>query len=251
MFIFSPLEAYYVTPIIASNAKLFSYYYLTLTNYTFIFICTFIILIIICKIFMSKYNISYINNWQCVIESIYMFVITLITENIGKDGWVYFPLIFTIFLLIVFSNLVGLIPYTIVITSHLIITEAMALMIFVTCIWIGLYVHGVHFFSFFRPKNSPIALAPILIIIEFISFMFRPISLSVRLFANIMAGHTLLKIIMNFIWIIFDKISIFPALVPFVLLTVLIGLELLVAVLQAYVFTILMCIYIKDVIQLH
>jgi ATP synthase subunit 6 len=251
MFIFSPLESYYVTPIIISKTTLFTYYYLTLTNYSLMFIFIILALLIFTKVILSRYNISYINNWQTVLISLYLFVINLITENMGSKGWIYFPLIFTIFLLILFSNLIGLLPYTLAVTSHLVITEVMALMIFITCIWIGLYVHGVHFFSFFRPKNSPIALAPILIIIEFISFMFRPISLSVRLFANIMAGHTLLKIIMNFIWIIFDNSGFLPALVPFILLTVLMGLELLVAVLQAYVFTILMCIYIKDVIELH
>lgn len=251
MFIFSPLESYYVMPVIAINAKLSSYYYLTLTNYTVIFLCTFIGFVIMSKIFLSKYNTFYTNNWQYILESLYLFVIDLITKNISKDGWVFFPLIFTMFIFIMLSNLIGLIPYTIVITSHILITVAMALTVFITCIFIGLYIHGLHFFSFFKPQGTPIGLVFILIAIEFISFMFRPISLSVRLFANIMAGHTLLKIIINFIWIIFDQISIFPALVPFALVVVLIGLELLVAVLQAYVFTILVCIYIKDVIQLH
>ena len=165
----------------------------------------------------------------------------------------FFPLILFLFLLILTCNLLGMIPYSYTLTSHLLITFFFALVSFVIINTISIYLHGINFLNLFLPAGSPILLAPLLIPIEFISYVFRVISLSVRLFANMMAGHTLLKVIVGFSWGMLAGggflfiIHFFPLMVIFLL----IGLEVGVAIIQAYIFTILTCIYLSDGIHLH
>ena len=160
---------------------------------------------------------------------------------------------FTLFTFILISNLIGLVPYSFTSTSHLIVTFFLAAMTFIGINIIGGQTHGVHFFSLFFPPGSPLGLAPLLIPIEIVSYIFRPISLSVRLFANMMAGHTLLKVIGGFAWNMMSSSGLLfiAHFVPIFVLILLMGLELGVAIVQAYVFIILTCIYLSDAISLH
>jgi F-type H+-transporting ATPase subunit a len=184
--------------------------------------------------------------WQSAAELSYEFIANMIRDNVGSAGRPYFPFVFSLFMFVLFGNVIGMIPYSFTYTSHIIVTFAMALFIFVGVTLIGLARHGLHFFSFFAPKGMPLALQLILIPIEVLSYVIRPMTLSVRLFANMMAGHTMLLIFSGFV-VALGILGVFPlALNIFFIL-----LELLVAVLQAYVFTILTCIYLNDAIHLH
>ena len=184
--------------------------------------------------------------WQLLAELSYQFIAKMVADNIGKEGRSYFPLIFSIFIFVLFGNLLGMIPYTFTFTSHIAVTLTMALLIFIMVTLIAFFKHGMKFFSFFLPEGVPIILAPLMIAIEVISYFTRPFSLSVRLFANMMAGHTLLKVIGGFV----VPLGIF-GFVPVAGLVAVMGLEFLIAFLQAYIFTILTCIYINDAIHLH
>jgi F-type H+-transporting ATPase subunit a len=184
--------------------------------------------------------------WQLLAELSYQFIAKMVTDNIGKEGRSYFPLIFSIFIFVLFGNLLGMIPYSFTFTSHIAVTLTMALLIFIMVTLIAFFKHGMKFFSFFLPEGVPIILAPLMIAIEVISYFTRPFSLSVRLFANMMAGHTLLKVIGGFV----VPLGIF-GFVPVAGLVAVMGLEFLIAFLQAYIFTILTCIYINDAIHLH
>lgn len=183
---------------------------------------------------------------QSVSELCYEFVANLIRDTIGNEGRRYFPLIFTVFMFILFGNMLGMIPYSFTFTSQIIVTFAMAMVVFVGVTVLGFVKHGAHFFSFFVPPGAPIWMWPLLIPIEIISYLSRPVSLSVRLFANMLAGHTLLKVIAGFVALM----GVFGVL-PLALVVALTGLEILIAFLQAYVFTILTCLYINDALHLH
>jgi len=194
------------------------------------------------------------NNWQIILETLYEVIAQLLFDNISTKGEIYFPFIITIFLFIMFSNLIGLVPYSFTITSHIIITFTLSLTIFIGVNIISISIYKLKMLSLFIPANTSIGLAFLLVPIEFISYIFKPISLGVRLFANLMAGHTLLKVIVGFSWtmvllnnIVLSILHVFPLLV----LILLFGLELGVALIQAYVFTILSCIYLNESINLH
>jgi F-type H+-transporting ATPase subunit a len=184
--------------------------------------------------------------WQLLAELSYQFIARMVSDNIGKEGRAYFPLIFSIFMFVLFGNLIGMIPYSFTFTSHIAVTLTMSIVIFLMVTIIAFIKHGFKFFSFFLPAGVPIILSPLMIAIEVISYFTRPFSLSVRLFANMMAGHTLLKVIGGFV----IPLGIFGV-VPIAGLVAVIGLEFLIAFLQAYIFTILTCIYINDAIHLH
>ena len=193
------------------------------------------------------------NNWQVLLETVYETVSQLLFDNINIKGEKYFPFISVLFFFILSVNLVGLIPYSFTITSHLIITFSFSFAIFIGVNIICINIHKVEILSLFIPSNTSFGLALLLVPIEFVSYMFKPISLGVRLFANLMAGHTLLKVIVGFSWsmlLLENIISIFHF-VPLLVLVILMGLELGVALIQAYVFIILTCIYLNDSINLH
>jgi len=183
---------------------------------------------------------------QCLIEMSYEFVANMIKENVGKEGKKYFPFVASIFFFVLFGNLLGMIPYSFTFTSQLIVTFGLASLVFITVTIIGFLCHGVKFLKFFMPEGAPILLAPILIPIELISYLSRPVSLSVRLFANMMAGHTMLKV-----FAMFTVLLGMYGVSTILLNTVLIGFEILVAFLQAYVFSILTCLYLSDAIHMH
>jgi F-type H+-transporting ATPase subunit a len=184
--------------------------------------------------------------WQLIAEMSYSFIAKMLSDTVGKEGRPYFPFVFTLFFFVLLGNMFGLLPYSFTYTSHIIVTFAMAAFIFVSVTLIGIIRHRVQFFSFFLPHGVPILMAPLLIPIEIISYLSRPISLSVRLFANMMAGHTLLKVVAGFV----IPLGIFGVL-PVAGLVAVTALELLIAFLQAYIFTVLTCIYIADAVHLH
>lgn len=192
------------------------------------------------------------NNWQLLLESIYEVVSQLVFDNLNEEGEKYFPFISVIFTFILFNNLIGLVPYSFTVTSHLIVTFILSFSIFIGVISICVNNHGVQMFSIFLPANTSFFLALLLVPIELISYVFKPISLGVRLFANLMAGHTLLKVIVGFSWsmLMLENYMFIMHVFPLLVLVILMGLELGVAVIQAYVFTVLMCIYLNESINI-
>ncbi len=185
--------------------------------------------------------------WQSMAEMSYEFVANLLRDTVGNEGRKYFPFVFSLFMFILFGNMLGMIPYSFTFTSHVIVTFAMALTVFIGVTILGFIKHGIHFFSFFVPPGVSVILWPLMIPIEVISYLSRPISLAVRLFANLTAGHTMLKVFAGFV----VSLGIVGGFLPFAFVVALTGLELLIAFLQAYVFTILTCFYINDAIHLH
>ena len=185
--------------------------------------------------------------WQSMVELSYEFVAKMVRENVGTEGMRYFPFVFTLFMFILFCNLIGLVPFTFTVTSHIIVTFVMAAVVFIGVTVIGIVRHGRHFLSLFVPAGVPIFLLPLIVVIEFLSYLTRPISLSVRLFANMMAGHTMLKVFAGFV----IGLGIWLGWLPLAFIVALTALELVIAILQAYVFAILTCIYLNDAINLH
>ncbi len=188
---------------------------------------------------------------QFIGESLYRFVAQMIKENIGEEGMPYLPYVMSLFLFLLMGNSLGMIPYGFTFTSHIIVTFTLAMVVFVGVTILGFIKHGTHFFRLFCPEGTPIYIMPLLVPVEIMSYFTRPVSLSVRLFANMMAGHAMLKIFAGFV-IILAGTSLFPvAILPFAVSLAVVGFEFLVAFLQAYVFTVLTCIYLNDAIHLH
>jgi F-type H+-transporting ATPase subunit a len=183
---------------------------------------------------------------QAMGELFYEFIANMIRDNVGSGGKKFFPFIFTLFIFTLFGNILGMLPYGYTFTSQIAVTFFMAMVVFLGVTLIGLFKHGLHFFSLFFPHGAPLFTAPILIPIEVVSYLSRPISLSVRLFANMTVGHVLLKVLAGFVVALG-----FFGFVPLVVLVAITALELLVALLQAYIFTILCCIYLNDALHLH
>lgn len=190
--------------------------------------------------------------WQTCFELVYETVSQLVYDNLNSEGEKYLPYISTLFIFILLNNLIGLVPYSFTVTSHLIVTFTLSLSLFIGIIIIGCQRHKIKMLSVFLPANSSFFLALLLVPIELISYIFKPISLGVRLFANLMAGHTLLKVIVGFSWslLMLEDILSVVHIVPLLILILLMGLELGVALIQAYVFTVLTCIYLNDSINL-
>jgi F-type H+-transporting ATPase subunit a len=189
---------------------------------------------------------------QSAAELSYEFVASMVRSTAGAEGMKFFPFVFTIFMFVLTLNLFGLIPYGFTVTSHIIITAALALMVFFTVLSYGLIRHGLHFFNLFVPKGVPIYILPMIIAIEILSFISRPISHSVRLFANMLAGHIALKVFAGFIILLggaLGAVGWAGGVLPFGMIVALTALELLVAFLQAYVFAVLTCIYLNDAIH--
>jgi len=185
---------------------------------------------------------------QSVAEISYEFVATTIRSTAGSEGMKFFPLVFSLFMFILVVNVIGLIPYTFTVTSHIIITVSLALLVFLTVVVYGFYKHGLHFFKLFVPSGIPIYILPLVTFIEVLSFLSRPVSHSVRLFANMLAGHITLKVFAGFVGMLgaLGALGWAGAVLPLAMTVALTALELLVAFLQAYVFAILTCIYLND-----
>jgi|TARA_B100001964_G_scaffold200510_1_gene227523 F-type H+-transporting ATPase subunit a len=184
---------------------------------------------------------------QLLTEISYTFVFKMISDTIGSKGKPYFPFIFSLFMFILFCNMLGMLPYAFTVTSHIIVTFALAATIFIGVTVIGFIKHGLRYLKLFVPSGVPLVLLPFIVIIEIISYLSRPLSLSVRLFANMMAGHTMLKVFGGFV----ISLGIIGGWLPLSFSVALTGLEILIAFLQAYVFAILTCIYLNDALNLH
>ncbi|HEX6441843.1 MAG TPA: F0F1 ATP synthase subunit A [Stellaceae bacterium] len=208
---------------------------------------TIAVVLISALVFLSTRRAALVpNRWQSATEMLYEFVADMVDTNAGHGAEPFFPFVFTLFTFILFANLLGLIPYSFTVTSHIIVTFALAAIVFIGVTIIGIVKHGAHFLRLFVPEGVPIVLLLLLVPIELLSYCIRPFTLSIRLFANMLAGHTMLAIFGGFaasIWI--------AAIVPLGINIALVGLELLVAVLQAYVFAILTCLYLRDALHLH
>jgi F-type H+-transporting ATPase subunit a len=184
---------------------------------------------------------------QLLAELSYTFVSKMISDTAGSKAKPYFAFIFSIFMFVLFSNMFGMIPYTFTVTSHIIVTFMLATFIFIGITIIGFIKHGLRYLKLFVPSGVPVVLLPLIVVIEVISYLSRPISLSVRLFANMMAGHTMMKVFGGFV----ISLGIIGGWLPLSFSVALTGLEILVAFLQAYVFAILTCIYLNDALNLH
>ena len=184
---------------------------------------------------------------QSIAELSYEYIANMVRENLGEEGMKYFPWVFTIFIFILTLNLLGLIPHSFTVTSHIIVTFAFAAMVWITVTLIGFARHGVRYLRLFVPEGIPFWLMPVIVPIEIISYLIRPISHSVRLFANMMAGHTMLKVFAGFV----VGLGLIGGWAPLAFLVAFTGLEFLVAFLQALIFTVLTCIYLNDALNMH
>ena len=244
----SPLSQFEVKTIIPIEA--FGYD-ISFTNSSLAMLIT--VLLVVLFMYIGSRNLSVIpSRGQTVLESTYEFIAGMIGDNIGQEGMKYFSFIFSLFLFILIGNLLGMFPYSFTWTSHIIVTFAIAFFIFIGVTMIAIYKHGLlKFMSFFAPSGVPKPMLILLVPIEIISYLSRPVSLSVRLCANMMAGHTLLKVIGGFVFVLGANTFIIGGVLPLAFLVALTGLEIVIAFLQAYVFAILTCLYINDAIHLH
>ena len=249
-FFLSPLEQFLVYKIISFS--LFKNDF-SFTNSSFFALIAFFLFLFFFNAICS--NAKFVpKNWQIVIETFYEFIyFNIVSENIKKNGSLYFPILFCIFFFILFCNLLGMIPFAFTVTSHIVVTLGFALSFFIGINIIGIKKHGLHMLSLFLPAGAPLILAPLLVFIEMVSYLFRVISLSLRLFANMMSGHCLLKILAGFAWTMLSAGGVLSImhLVPLIIIFAIIGLECGIAFLQAYVFTLLLCVYLNDAISLH
>ena len=250
----SPLEQFEILPVFSLYMGGLDF---SITNEAVIlFLIFFFTITFFSSAFKQSDSTLYVvpHRWQVIIEIVYKMVLSMISDNIsGSKGQFFFPLVFSIFFYVASLNLIGLVPYSFTLTSHLVVTFAFAFFIFFAFNIICVRTHGLAFFSLFLPSGTSFALALLLVPIEVISYVFKPVSLSIRLFANMMAGHTLLKVIAGFAWTLAASSGIlfFVHYLPLLVLFPLFGLELGVALIQSFVFVILLCIYLNDAINLH
>lgn len=205
------------------------------------------------RISLHIHSTLYNNNFSYFFYKLFVFVKDIVKENLSVKYIKFLPLIFYLFLFIFFSNMVGMVPYSFTVTSHIMVTFTVAFAFFWGINLLGIRKHGFHFLGLFLPGGSPIMIAPFLVIIELVSYIARVFSLSIRLFANLMSGHTLLKILSNFGWLMLSNFGfwVLAAFIPIGIVFAVTGLEIAIAFLQAYVFTILICIYLNDSLNLH
>lgn len=250
LFINSPLEQFEVTNLISITAPIFGYLNLTLSN---LGLYSIIILLLIIGLHIISNNDNKIlpSKWSIAIESVFTSINSMVREQLGKE--IYLPFIYSLFFFILISNLIGNIPYSFTITTSIIVTIGLSFTILTGVTILGLYIHKLHFFSYFVPSGTPLALVPLLVLIETISYLARALSLGIRLFANMVAGHSLLKILSGLLYQLFNSgiVIAILTLIPFALFLALCGLELAVSIIQSYVFVLLVMSYIKDAIYLH
>ena len=238
----SPLEQFEIVPYLnikTSNVDL------SFTNSSLAMIITVLFITLFLTLTVNPRSIVP-TRMHMVSELCYNFIAQLLKDTVGDEGRKYFPIVFSIFMFVLIGNMVGMIPYSFTFTSHIIVTFALAAVVFIGVTVLAFIKHGMHFFSFFVIPGLPWYMLPLLIPIEVISYLSRPISLSVRLFANMLAGHTLLKVFAGFV-----VAMGFAGVLPLAFIVALTGLEILIAFLQAYVFAILTCLYINDALHLH
>lgn len=248
----SPLEQFEVVSFINISAPILGYFNLALTN---LGLYSLIVLFLVLGLHLAGNNEGKLvpSLWSISLESSYASIHSMVRSQIGSSNERYLPFIYSLFFFILVSNLVGNVPYSYSLTTSIIVSLGLSFTIFIGVTILGLYKHQIHFFSFFIPAGTPLGLVPLLVLIEFISYIARAFSLGVRLFANLVAGHTLLKILSGLLTKLFTSgiLVFFITLIPFGIFVALCGLELAVSVIQAYVFCILTSSYLKDAIDLH
>ncbi len=251
-FINSPLEQFEVLPFISVKAPIFGDFNLSLTNLGFYRILVTFLILALHIVANNSFKLIP-SKWSIALESAYASVQGMVKDQIGYTNEIYTPFIYSLFFFIIIANLTGNVPYSFTVTTSIIVSIGLSVMIFIGVTTLGLQIHGVHFFSYFIPSGTPLVLVPMLVLIELISYMARAVSLGVRLFANMVAGHTLLKILSTFLYKLFTGTILVAVLtlIPFAIFVRLIGLELAVSIIQAYVFSVLTCSYLKDRIELH
>lgn len=251
--VFSPLDQFKIAPLITFQ---FAGIDLSITNFFLASLLTLFVLQSFVFLIKEPTTNSFFvipTGWQNLIEKIYGLVSQLLSDIITTGSEKYFPFAIVIFMFILTNNLIGMVPYSFTTTSHITLTFFMSFSIFVAMNIIGFQKHGIEFFSLFLPSNTGFFLALILVPIELISFIAKPVSLGVRLFINLMAGHSLLKVIVGFSWnmLLVENLKAIAFLIPLAVLVILMGLELGVALIQAYVFITLTAIYLNDSEALH
>jgi len=239
----SPLEQFEITPFVHFEVGSVD---LAFTNSSLAMVITIAVITLFLTLSVNTRSIIP-SRLQLISELSYGFIAQLLKDTVGKQGRKYFPFVFTIFMFVLIGNMVGMLPYSFTFTSHIIVTFALAAIVFIGVTILGFAKHGIHFFSFFVIPGLPWYMLPLLIPIEVISYLSRPISLSVRLFANMLAGHTLIKVFAMFV----ITMPFYSGVLPLAFIVALTGLEILIAFLQAYVFAILTCLYINDALHLH
>jgi F-type H+-transporting ATPase subunit a len=250
LLIHSPLEQFEVINLLGLNAPIFGYFNLTLTNLGLYSILVFILVLGFHSITNNDVKLLP-SSWSILLETLFASIHSMVREQIGKE--IYLPFIYSLFFFILFANLIGIVPYSFTMTTSAIICISLSMTIFISVTILGLSIHKLHFFSYFIPSGTPLGLVPMLVLIELISYLSRAGSLGIRLLANICGGHILLKILSSFLFKMFTSsfIILMIALIPFPIFIAIIGLEFAICFIQAYIFTILTCIYIKDAIDLH
>ncbi len=242
----SPLEQFAISSQVDLNIGGVA---LHITNSAIVMMLATLLIIIFTTVFISRRALVP-GRMQSLVEISYEFVANMIRDNVGSEGRPYFPFIFTLFMFILFCNMLGMLPYSFTATSQIIVTFGLALVVFVGVTIIGFVNHGLGFFGFFLPNGVPGFLAPLVIPIEVLSYLIRPVSLGLRLFANLTAGHTMLKVFAGFI-VPLGAFYIIPGVIPMAAVVGLTVLEFAIAFLQAYVFAVLSCIYLHDAIHMH
>jgi F-type H+-transporting ATPase subunit a len=252
LFIFSPLSQFEVSNLIGVNAPLLGNLHLNLTNLSLYSIFVFLTIIGL-HIYANNDNKIIPNNWSISFESSFQSLNTMVREQIGANMEIYFPFIYSIFFYILIANLISNVPYSFAVTASGVVSLGLSLTIFIGVTILALSIHGIKFFSFFIPSGTPLALVPLLVLIELVSYLARAVSLGVRLFANLTAGHTLLKILSTYLFKLFtgNLLIAILTLIPFAIFLALVGLEIAVSLIQAFVFTLLVCSYLRDAIELH
>lgn len=238
----NPLEQFKVYTII-ELPRLFGYD-INFTNSSLFMMISVILMMLFLLLGMRKRSV--IPGYsQTAVEYIYDFVISIIENNTGANGLKHIPLVFTVFIFILSCNLVGILPYGFTVTSHIIVTFALSMVVFVYITIVGFKERGVEFLRVLLPKGTPLWLAWLIVIIKLFAYLIRPFSLSIRLAANMIAGHIIIKVIAGLI----INMNLFLTPLPFLFVVALIGVELFVAVLQAYIFTVLTCVYLSDAVK--
>jgi F-type H+-transporting ATPase subunit a len=252
LYILSPLNQFEVTNLIGINAPILGNLHIDLTNLSLYSI--FVLLTIVgLHVYGDNENKIVPNNWSIAFESSYASLNTMVRDQINANSEKYFPFIYSIFFYILIANLISNVPYSFAVTASGIVSLGLSLTIFIGVTTLAVSIHGIRFFAFFIPSGTPLALVPMLVLIELISYLARAVSLGVRLFANLTAGHTLLKILSTYLFKLFtgNILVAIITLIPFAIFLALVGLELAVSLIQAFVFTLLVCSYLRDAIELH
>jgi F-type H+-transporting ATPase subunit a len=252
LFILSPLNQFEVTSLIGINAPILGHINISLTNLALYTIFIFLIVVGLHYYGNNDYNLVP-SKTSITLESSFASLNTMVREQIGNHNEIYLPFIYSLFFFILIGNLISNVPYSFAVTASGVVALGLSLTIFIGVTILSISIHGIKFFSFFIPAGTPLGLVPLLALIELISYLARAVSLGVRLFANIVAGHTLLKILSTYLYKLFtgNIIVAIITLIPFAIFLALVGLEIAVSLIQAFVFTLLTCSYLRDAIELH